>query len=110
VNNAIPPLLPSDNSSAENRSEEAFPIWAALIFALILGGGSVYLTFSANRQEFPKGGARAAGELFGALIVMPVLAIIISVAVKRLRSLKWFFIVYASLAALSTIGKLQHGG
>jgi hypothetical protein len=110
MNNSIPPQLPSENANQESRSEEAFPVWAALIFAVILGSGSAYLTFSANRQEFPDGGARAAGELAGALIVLPVLAIIISVAIKKLRSLKGFCIVYASLAALSIIGKLQHGG
>jgi hypothetical protein len=105
------PSPPSEDKtrgeSAEPIEEEAFPSWAAALVGSILGAASVYLRFQEIHKRMPDGGGRAVGELFGGMIFAPAVALVISVAIRPLRTFRNFCIVFSVLSAIGIFGMLR---
>lgn len=108
-NDQPPPLNPPPPTSemAEpKRPTEIMPWWAALLLAVLAGAGHLVIS-AMNIREAGGGIGYSVGSLIGAMIFAPVIAGILSLAIKPLRSFTGFCLLYAGVSVLALLGALR---
>ncbi len=89
----------------EKLTADLMPWWVALLLAILTGAAHAAVTVM-DIRDTDGGIGYAIGSLFGAMIFAPIVAMVVSLAVRPLRTFAGFLIVYASASLLSLLGSL----